>query len=183
MSARRRAASWAQKRAIANPFHAEMAASPPKDDAISLTRSTRASSPGTISAVPIATPPLAIARRVSFAADVTVEPHSLRKDELAAAPHAPAIDESALRHPLTHRGSAEHGDLAQQERSALGEIDIDMPRHLRAVEQDGFLRQPGQMRAIRDLQRDVELGGLAGRAINLLRGRRGQASAARLLAP
>ena len=159
MSARRRAASWAQKRAIAKPFHAEIAASPPKDEAISLTRSTSASSPGTISAVPIATPPFATAGCAELLADIAFEPHRLGEDQPAAAAQPPAVDESALRHPLAHRRAAEHGDLAHNKRSALRKIDIDTTKHLRAVEQDGFLRQPGEMRAIGDLQRDVELSG------------------------
>ncbi len=66
MSARSRAASWAQKRAIANPFQAEIPTSPPNDWDSSRIRSTSASSPGTINAVPIAAPPLAIADFVSF---------------------------------------------------------------------------------------------------------------------
>ncbi len=61
MSARSLAASWAQKRAIANPFQQEIPTSPPNEFATSRIRSTSASSPGTISAVPMATPPLAIA--------------------------------------------------------------------------------------------------------------------------
>ena len=66
MSARSLAASWAQKRAIANPFHVEIPTSPPNEFANSRIRSTSASSPGTISAVPTATPPFATAGRLSF---------------------------------------------------------------------------------------------------------------------
>src|ERR1700719_1805850 len=75
-------------------------------------------------------------------ADAVFQPNGLRKHKLSAAPHAPPIDESALLHPLAHGRAAEHGDFAEQERGVFGEIDVDMPRHLRAVEQDGFLRQP-----------------------------------------
>src|SRR6266581_3746963 len=60
ISARSLAASWAQKRAIANPFQAEMPTSPPKDSESSRILATSASSPGTINAVPTATPPFAI---------------------------------------------------------------------------------------------------------------------------
>src|SRR5262249_54985784 len=67
MSARKPAASWAQNRAIAKPFHADIPTSPEKDSDASRMRSTRAPSPGTIRAVPIAAPPLATAERVSFA--------------------------------------------------------------------------------------------------------------------
>src|SRR5438105_8544408 len=66
MSARSRAASWAQKRAIANPFQQEIPTSPPNVSDASRIRSTTASSPGTISAVPTATPPFAMAGRASF---------------------------------------------------------------------------------------------------------------------
>ena len=66
ISARSRAASCAQKRAIANPFQQEMPTSPPKLSESSRIRSTSVSSPGTISAVPIATPPFAIAGLASF---------------------------------------------------------------------------------------------------------------------
>ena len=174
MSARSRAASWAQKRAIANPFQAEMPTSPPNDSEASRIRSTSASSPGTISAVPIATPPLAIARPRQLFADVAVEPDGFRKHQPAAAAQPPAVDEFALQHPLAHRRAAEHHDLAQQQRGVFGQIDIDAARYPRPVEQDGFLRQPGEMRAAVGLQRDVELRGRPGRAIDFFRRRRRQ---------
>src|SRR5258706_367206 len=58
MSARSLAASWAQKRAIANPFQQEIPTSLPNDFDTSRIRSTSASSPGTISAVPMAAGPV-----------------------------------------------------------------------------------------------------------------------------
>ena len=61
-------------------------------------------------------------------------------------------------HGLAHRGPAEHDDFAEQKRGAFGEIDVDAPRDPRPVEQNGLLRQPGEMRAIGGLQGDVELG-------------------------
>ena len=48
MSARKRAASWAQNRAIAKPFQAEIPTSPENDSDASRIFSTNASSPGTI---------------------------------------------------------------------------------------------------------------------------------------
>jgi hypothetical protein len=49
-------------------------------------------SPGTISAVPMATPPFATAGRAQFFADIAVEPDGFRKHEAAAAAQAPAVD-------------------------------------------------------------------------------------------
>src|SRR4051794_317764 len=80
-------------------------------------------------------------------ADVAVEPHGLRKGQPAAAAQAPAVGELAAPHGLAHRGAPEHHDLAQQQRGGLRQIDVDGPRDPRLVEQDGFLRQPGEMRA------------------------------------
>ena len=134
-----------------------MPTSPPKRSDSSRIRSTSASSPGTISAVPIATPPLAIAGLAELFADVAVEPDGFGEHQPAAAPQPPAVDEFALPHALAHRGAAEHHDFAQQERGAFRQIDIDPARHPRPVEQDGFLRQPGEVRAGRGLQGDIEL--------------------------
>src|SRR3954470_3934258 len=66
ISARSSAASWAQKRAIANPFQAEMPTSPRNEPDSSRIRCTNASSPGTMSAVATLAPPLAIADFPSF---------------------------------------------------------------------------------------------------------------------
>jgi hypothetical protein len=57
-------------------------------------------------------------------------------------------------------------------RSPICEIDIDPPRHPRPVEQDGFLRQPGEVRARSRLQGDIELRGGALGPIDFFRGRR-----------
>ena len=55
MSARSRAASWAQKRAIANPFQEDKPTSPPNTSDNCLIPSSKASSPGKNSAVAIGT--------------------------------------------------------------------------------------------------------------------------------
>ena len=68
-------------------------------------------------------------------------------------------------------GAAKHHDFAEQERGTFREIDIDPPRQPRPVEQDGLLRQPGEVRACRDLQRDIELSGRSLRPIDFFRGR------------
>src|SRR5215207_10170452 len=82
MSARSRAASWAQKRAIANPFHAEMPTSPPNVSEASRIRSTSASSPGTISAVPMATPAVdELAVQHLFTHRRTAEHHDFAEQE------------------------------------------------------------------------------------------------------
>ena len=127
MSARSRAASWAQKRAIANPFHAEMPTSPPNVSDASRIRSTKASSPGTISAVPMATPPFAIAGLRQFFADIAVEPDGFGKHQPATAAQAPAVDELAMQHLFAHRRAAEHHDFAEQKRGVFGQVDIDAP--------------------------------------------------------
>ena len=96
MSARSRAASWAQKRAIANPFQPEMPTSPPKDADNSRIRSTSASSPGTISAVPIADAAFGDRRAAELFADIAVEPDVFGEHQPAAAAEPPAVDEFAL---------------------------------------------------------------------------------------
>ena len=103
ISARSLAASWAQKRAIANPFQLDMPTSPPNEFATSRIRSTSASSPGTINAVPMATPPLATAGFAKLGADVAVEPHGFGEHQPAAAAQPPTVDEFALQHALAHR--------------------------------------------------------------------------------
>ena len=72
-----------------------MPTSLPKPCDSSRIRSTSASSPGTISAVPIATPPLAIAGRISFSPMSPSSRICFRKRQPAAAAHPPAIDELA----------------------------------------------------------------------------------------
>ena len=70
MSARSRAASWAQKRAIANPFHAEIPTSPTNRSSSARIAATIASLPGTISTVATAMPLRATAACASLAAIV-----------------------------------------------------------------------------------------------------------------
>ena len=61
-----------------------------------------------------------------------------------------------MAHLFAHRHAAEHHDFAEQKRGVLREIDVDAPDDPRAVEQDGLLRQPAEMRAGIDLERNVE---------------------------
>src|SRR5215510_11762240 len=89
-----------------------------------------------------------------FCADVAVEANGLGEDQPAAAAQAPAVDEFAPLHALAHGGAAEHDDFAEQKRGAFGKINIDPARDFGGVEQDGFLRQPGQTSAIGGLQRN-----------------------------
>ena len=92
-------------------------------------------------------------------ADVAVEPDGFRKNQPTAAAQAPAVDELAMQHLFAHRGAAEHHDFAEQKRGVFGQVDIDASDDPRAVEQDGLLRQPGEMRAALRLQGDIELRG------------------------
>jgi hypothetical protein len=48
-------------------------------------------------------------------------------------------------------------------------IDIDPPRHPRPVEQNGFLRQPCEMRAGGGLQGDIDLRGRSLRPVDFFR--------------
>src|SRR5229473_2638598 len=107
-------------------------------------------------------------------ADIAIKADSLGKHQPATTAQAPAVDELPAQHTLAHRRAAEHHNLAQQERGIFRQVDVDPPRNVRAVEQNGFLRQPGEMRAGFRLQRDIELRGWPRRAVDLLRRRRGQ---------
>src|SRR5206468_8546241 len=80
-------------------------------------------------------------RSRELSADIAVEPDGFSEDQLAAAAQPPAVDELALLHPLAHGGSAEHHDLAEQERGRVVELDVEAALHARPVEQDGLLRQ------------------------------------------
>ena len=170
MSARSFAASCAQKRAIAKPFQAEMPTSPPKRlrglanprHQRLVARHDQRGADGDAA--------LRDRRAGELFADVAVEPHGFREHQPAAAAQPPAVDKTPGQHFLAHRGAAEHHDFAQQQRGALGKIDVDAPVHPRPVEQDGFLRQPGEMRARRGLQGDVELRRRSLRAIDFFGG-------------
>ena len=107
-------------------------------------------------------------------ADVAVEPDGFRKHQPAAAAQPPAIDEFAMQHLFAHRRAAEHHDFAEQKRGVLRQVDIDAPDNPRPVEQDGLLRQPGEVRAALRLQGNVELRGGAGRAVDFFSRRRRQ---------
>jgi hypothetical protein len=171
MSARSRAASWAQKRTIANPGDADLAAGrfrcfadPLHQRLVARHDQRRADRYAAISD----------RRPRQLLADVTVEPDGFSKHQLPATAQAPAVDELAVQHLFAHRRAAEHHDFAEQKRSIFGQIDIDTPDNPCTVEQDGFLRQPGEMRSPLRLQRDIELRGGSGRAIDLFGRRRRQ---------
>ena len=160
-SYRREAAPHLGHRSAPLQIHSrqEMPTSPPNVADSSRIRSTSASSPGTISAVPTATPPLAIAGLASFS---PISPSSRMVSANTSLPPRRSRQRSTnspLQHPLAHRRTAEHHDFAQQQRRAFRQIDVDPARHPRPVEQDGLLRQPGEMRARRGLQGNIELRG------------------------
>ena len=71
-------------------------------------------------------------------------------DEPAAAPQAPAVEQFALIDRFAHAGAAEHDRFRQQKPRIVREIDLDAPPQLGPVEQDGFLRQPGDCGARAD---------------------------------
>src|SRR5204863_5028925 len=75
---------------------------------------------------------------------------------------------------FAHRGTAEHHDLAEQERSSRIEVYVEAAPHARPVEQDRLLRQPAEMCACGNLQRYIQLRCLPWRAVDLFRSRRGQ---------
>jgi len=68
--------------------------------------------------------------------------------------------------------------FAEQKGGAFSQIDIDPSKNPRTVEQDGFLRQPAEMRTGFGSQRNVELRGGPLRAIHLFGSRRRLTSAA-----
>ncbi len=151
-----------------------MPTSPPKDSEASRMRSTSASSPGTISAVPIATPPFAMAGRP---ASRRYRRRAARFRRTPACRHAAGASGRQIRHaacvsPIAVRPNT----TISQSRSdaALSELDVDPARDACAVEQDRLLRQPGEMRAIVGLERDIELSRLARRAVDFFGGSRGQ---------
>ena len=142
---------------------------------------TTASSPGTISTVAIATPPLATAGCADARRDRAVEPHGLGIDEPAVAPHAPAIDQRACctvsPMPVRPNTMPRPGTAAHPSAS----VDLDARDEPRAIEQDGLLRQPGERRAGGDVELHVDRRVRPERAIDLLGRRRGD-DQARILA-
>ncbi len=95
-------------------------------------------------------------RACKLFADIAIETNVLGEHQPAAAAQPPALDEFALQHSLAHRRAAEHHDFAKQERGAFRQIDVEPAQHPRPVEQNGLLRQPGEMRAGLRLQGNIE---------------------------
>ncbi len=174
MSARSRAASWAQKRAIANPFHAEIPTSPPNVSDSFADPLHHGLVAGHDQRGADGDAAFGDGGLREFCADIAVEPDGFGKHQPAATAQPPAVDELAMQHLFAHRRAAEHHDFAEQKRGVIGQIDIDAPRDPRAVEQDGLLRQPGKVRARLGPERNVELGRRSRRAIDLLGRRRRQ---------
>ena len=105
--------------------------------------------------------------------DRALEPHGLGIDELAAAPHAPAVGQRALLDRLAHAGAAEHDGLGEKQLRVGRERHLDRTRHACPVEQDRLLRQPGERRAIGDIELHVDDRVRPERAVDLLGRRRG----------
>src|SRR5258705_4661742 len=131
MSARSLAASWAQKRAIANPFRVETPTSPPKDFESSRILATSASSPGTINAVPTAALPFAIAGLASLSpmspssrtvsANTSLPPRRIRQRST----NSPC----SIRSPIAERPNT---TISQSKSEALCARSISIRRDTRA---------------------------------------------------
>ena len=158
MSARSRAASWAQKRAIANPFQAEMPTSPPNEscglaNALHqglVARHDQRGADGD-AAVGDRRPAPACRRCRRRAARFPQTPAGRR----GAAASGRRIRLAACARP-SRSGRTPRFRRAEARRSSARSMSIRRDT-LRAVEQDGFLRQPAEMRAACRLQGDVEL--------------------------
>ena len=73
---------------------------------------------------------------------IAVDAGRLGVDQPAAPPDAPPVVEVNGGRPLAHGDAAKHRHLAHQEAAAAGKLDVDPPHQPRAVEEDGFERQP-----------------------------------------
>ncbi len=82
-------------------------------------------------------------------------------DERAVLADPPAVVEIAMRRALAHGQAAEDGGLEQQRLGACGKLDVERSGKGRAVEDDGFLRQPGDAAACADGQPHPHLGAVA----------------------
>ena len=102
-----------------------------------------------------------------------VEADGFGKDQSAVDAHAPAIRELALEHRFAHGGAAKDDGLGQQQRGALSKIDVDRAPQPDLIEDNCFLRQPGEPAALADFKLHSDLGIRRERAIDLLRRRRG----------
>ena len=80
--------------------------------------------------------------------DRPVERERVGKHELAAAPNAPAILHHSGGDLLSHCRAAENDRLANRQRGVSRTLGVDGTRNARAVEQDTFLRQPHELRAL-----------------------------------
>ena len=175
MSARSRAASWAQKRAIANPFQAEMPTSPPKqfggladplDQRLVAGHDQRRADGDAAFGN---RRPRELLRRYRRRAGWFRQTPACRR---GAAASGRRIRRAASVSPIAARPNT---TISQSRSEASSARSISIRRAMpRAVEQDGLLRQPGEMRAGRGLQGDVELRRPARRAVDLFGRRRRQ---------
>ena len=90
-------------------------------------------------------------------------------DQRAVATHAPGIVDEALGQTLAGGAAAEDQKLAGQHPAARRQVQGGAPPEARAVEEDGFLRQPLQPAVRRSRQGDADAAVGAGRAVDLLR--------------
>ena len=89
---------------------------------------------------------------IEYFGDVAVQMQGIGPDQAAVAPHFPGIPRQPAGEPLAMGGPAEHEQLAGHGPAAARHIERGRPAQPRAVEQDGFLRQPFHPGAVPDRQ-------------------------------
>ena len=100
------------------------------------------------------------------------------EDEAAVAAHAPGVAAGAAAHVLAHGSAAEDQRLDGEEGGVARHGDLGAAVEPGPVEQDGRLRQPGEVRGLADIEADPD-GGLAVEgAVDLLGGGGGDGGAA-----